>query len=253
MRFLIFCLLVSFCLCDEYRYFRFRNARFTKGYENSITLSGTLRYQKSPPYDFVYSYGMDYSTMTPLLLVLEYRGGLITDSEIELHCLYGRDGLEDRENLSGWGYLRFYNDRCELSARCYPESSPHVWTFNSTNVETKKWVYSSKEAGFRAKFLIDQSRSKYKPSDIISFAIYDYPYFYDSCKVYLDSRYSNAPGPEPGAIMVGKDGWHCAILDDEGTKFTHSNPVAGRVTYDSIAVAERYFPNGTFYKRSPDV
>jgi len=120
-------------------------------------------------------------------------------------------------------------------------------------VETEKIFYSHKEAGFRAKFLIGQPESKYQPPDIIYFAIYDYPYLYRHCNYFLDSWCPDAPGPEPGAIMVGKNGEHCAILDDEGTKFIHSNPVAGKVTYDSIAVAERYFPNGIVYKRSPDM
>jgi len=118
-------------------------------------------------------------------------------------------------------------------------------------VKSETYFYPPKEAGLRAKSLINQPTSKYKPTDIIDFAIFDYPYVRSHCKDFLRSDYPDAPGPEPGAIMVGKDGTHCAILDNEGTKFIQSNSEARKVTYDSIAVAERYFPKGIIYKRYP--
>jgi len=118
-------------------------------------------------------------------------------------------------------------------------------------VKSETYFYPQKEAGLRAKFLIDQPTSKYKPADIIKFAILDYPYIGWNCATFLRFNYPDAPGPEPGAIMVGKDQSHCAILDNEGTKFIQSNSEARRVTYDSIAVAERYFPYGIIYKRYP--
>jgi len=250
MRFVIFCLLISFYLCGDPRFFRFWNGTSIKGNENPRPLSGTLCYHEFSSSIVVYFHGMDYSTMSPIYLVLGHQVELTTDSKVDVNCWGVRDGIEDSEALSGKGHLRFYSDRCELSAECYTRTGD-LWVFKSLNIETEKIHYSQKEAGFRAKFLIGQPTSKYKPPYIINFAILDYPYYYDSC---LDYRnwYSDAPRPEPGAIMLGKDGKHCAILDDEGTKFIQSNPVTGKVTYDSIAVAERYFPNGIVYKRWPD-
>jgi len=248
MRLLIFCLLVSFCLCDDHRYFRFTNAISIKGNENPRTLSGTLRYWETPNDVNVWFNSMDYSTMTALQLVLKDKIDLTIDTKLDLYCSAAQDGRES-EVLSGYAYLRFYSGGSELEAECYTQTGD-LWTFKSFSTETKKQYYPQKEAGFRAKFLIDQPKSKYGPSNVIGFAIEDNPYFYDSCERF--SRYSDAPGPEAGAVMLGKDEKHCAILDDEGTKFIHTNPVAGKVTYESIAVAERYFPNGVLYKRWPD-
>ena len=251
MRFLIFCLLVSFCLCDESRYFRSRNGTFIRGNRNPITFSGTLQYDQGSSYINVYLYGMDYTTMTPVYLALMYGDKLATDDNVHLDCWSVRHGLETFQDLSGSSYLTLYSDGCELSAACYTKTGD-LWIFKSSNVETKKQYYSPKEAGFRAKFLVDQPKLKYGPQDVITFAAFDIPYYCSRCNYFLYSWYPVAPGPEPGAIMVGKYGDHCAILDNEGTKFTHSNPVAGKVTYDSIAVARRYFPSGIFYKKYPD-
>jgi len=251
MRFLIFCLLVSFCLCNQSRYFRSRDGTFIRGNRDPIVFSGTLQYYQGSSYVNVYLYGMDYITMTPVHLALIYGDKLATDNRVDLDCWTARHGLETFQDLSGSGYLRFYTDGCELSAACYTKTGD-LWIFNSSNVQTKKPYYPPKEAGFRAKFLIDQPRSKYRPYDVVSFAAFDIPYYCNNCNYFLQSWYPDAPGPEPGAIMVGKHGDHCAILDDEGTKFIHANPTATKVTYDSIALTQRYFPKGLVYRRWVD-
>jgi len=206
---------------------------------------------ESRSYVEVYYCGMDYSTMTAFSLEFRGRTGLTTDKEVNIHCQNVKHSLETSEKLSGKAHLRFYGDRCELSAECYTKTGD-LWVFKSSNVETKKEYYPQKEAGFRAKFFIGQPKSKYEPQDIITFAILGYPYIYSDCKDFFASWFPDAPGPEPGAIMVERYGKHCAILDDEGTKFIHMNPVSGKVTYDSIVIAERYFPEGIYYLRLPD-
>jgi len=84
MIFIIFCLLVSFYLCDGMRCFRFKNGTFIKGNKNPITLSGSLHYDEISSGINVYFYGMDYSTMIPIYLALKYRDGLITGNRLDL-------------------------------------------------------------------------------------------------------------------------------------------------------------------------
>jgi len=250
MKSIIFCLLISFCLCFGWDVFRYKNGTFTKGNKSPIIISGSLYYRESSSATEVLLFGMDYSTMTPILLVLRYPKTTTTGIEIKLHCLYAQHGLEDYEGLSGTGVLTGSLDKPEFKGECYTQTKD-LWMFKSSNVKSETQFYPPKEAGLRAKFLIDQPTSKYGPADIILFAIVDYPYFDKYCDYFLDSYFPDGPGPEPGAIMVGKDGNHCAILDNEGTKFIQGNSEARRVTYDSIAVAERYFPKGIIYKRYP--
>jgi len=252
MKFTILSLLVSFCLCSEWHIFRYKNGIFTKGNKSPITISGSLYYERYSSGIEVRFFGMDYSTMTPLILVLENEDKTTTGIDIKLDCFVARHGLENREYLSGTGSLKDSWDKPEFKARCHTRTGD-LWMFNSSNVKSQTFFYPPKEAGVRAKSLIDQPTSKYKPTEIVIFAIYDYPYLDMECNTFLRSNYPDAPGPEPGAIMVGKDGKHCAILDNEGTKFIQSNSEAKKVTYDSIAVAERYFPKGIIYKRYPNV
>jgi len=246
MKFIIFSLLVSFCLCSEVHVFRYNNGTFTKGNKSPITISGTLYYEGNSKYIFLLFFGMDYSTMTPLFLFLEAKGITTTGIEIKLNCYGAQYELKNEEYLFGTGVLTGSWDKSEFKGECYTKTGD-LRMFKSSNVKSQTFFYPQKEAGFRAKFLIDQPTSKYKPANIINFAIVDYPYATETCNHFLHFE-SDAPGPEPGAIMVGKDGNHCAILDNEGTKFIQSNSEARKVTYDSIAVAERYFPKGIIYK-----
>jgi len=251
MKFIIFSLLVSFCLCLEWHAFRYNNGTFTKGNKSPITLSGSLYHLAESGKSQITFVGMDYSTMTPLILVLDAKGTTNTGIEIKANCIGVRHGLENLEALSGTGVLTGSWDKSEFKGECYTwGGDPRM--FKSSNVKSQTFFYPPKEAGLRAKFLIDQPTSKYEPANVIIFAIHDYPYVSLNCKDILQG-FPDAPRPEPGAIMVGKDGNHCAILDNEGTKFIQSNSEARRVTYDSIALAERYFPKGIIYKRYPKV
>jgi len=252
MKFTIFCLLVSFCLCFERHVFRYKNGTFTKGNKSPIIISGSLYYEGSSSEIEIVFIGMDYSTMSPLLLYLKAKPTTTTGIEIKLDCFHAQEGLEEWELLSGTGVLTGSWDKAEFKGECYTETGD-LWVFKSSNVKSQTFFYPPKEAGLRAKFLIDQPTSKYRPGNIINFAIIDYPYAISHCMAFLGPSYPDAPGPEPGAIMVGKDVKHCAILDNEGTKFIQSNSEARRVTYDSIAVAERYFPKGIIYKRYPNI
>ena len=250
MKFFIFCLLISFYPCSSYPILRF-NGTLTRENENPITVSGTSYRSSIWGLVTVYIYAMDYSTMTPFLLEAQSADMSTENWNEKLNCLRITYGLESRRGLVGILSIKQFLDGVLFNAECYTGKDDRL-VFKSFNVRVEKVSYSQKEAGFRAKFLIDQPTSKYKPYNVLHFARLDYPYLVGDCNEYLRSFYPVAPGPEPGAFMVGTDGKHCAIVDNEGTKFIQSNPAVGKVTYDSIAVAQRYFPNGIIYKRYPE-
>jgi len=227
------------------------NGTFIKGNKSPIALSGSLYYGESSGFITVIFVGMDYSTMTPVALIASARKAATTGIEIKVDCSEALHGLEDsQKGLSGTSVLTGSWEQAEFKAECYTRTGD-LWVFKSSNVKSRTMYYPQKEAGFRAKFLINQPTSKYFSRTVVLFAILDFPYLNMACKDFLDPYFPDAPRPEPGAIIVGKDGNHCAILDNEGTKFIQSNYGVERVTYDSIAVIERYFPNGAAYKRYP--
>ena len=105
--------------------------------------------------------------MTPIELVLGYTKTTTTGIEINLFCLVARHGLENSEPLHGISVLTGSWDKAEFEGKCYTRTNDH-WTFNSSNVKSETHFYPPKEAGLRAKSLIDQPISKYKPAEVIS-------------------------------------------------------------------------------------
>ena len=56
--------------------------------------------------------------------------------------------------------------------------------------------------------------------------------------------FPNTDKAAPGMIIVGKDGKNCAIIDNEGDKFIHSNPIKKVVTETPLVMVNQFFTNG---------
>eukprot|EP00826_Nyctotherus_ovalis_P061789 TRINITY_DN8834_c0_g1_i6.p1 TRINITY_DN8834_c0_g1~~TRINITY_DN8834_c0_g1_i6.p1 ORF type:complete len:258 (-),score=49.02 TRINITY_DN8834_c0_g1_i6:243-1016(-) len=246
MKFLL--LLISFaatlCKAQEAHFFRYKDGTFKKGDADAVSITGTMYNTRMDDIREISFFGMDYSTMTPFNI---YGVTQRSSPHGTVDCRMGTWNLGSQQELSGYIELNKLSNHTELNAVCVTQTGEQ-WTFVTRNVETPNWLYTPKEAGARAKYLIGQSSKRYRSHHVILFAIADLP---DSnhCGIFLHEKYPTIDRPEIGAIMVGKDGKHCGILDDEGTKFVHSNPVLGRVTHEHLVMAQRYFPRGVIYKR----
>lgn len=234
------------CQVQEVHAFRFKDGNFTINGKQEAKLSGSLYYFhmfSMPVIEFV---GMDYSTMRPFAVL-----GIKQDSGVSksFSCVAGAWKFGNQEHMVGTITLDGSWENAELIGECTTDSNEN-WVFKSTNKKTSTMLYPPKEAGERAMRLVGQSSDNYTPSGVIYFSILDLVSNFP-CVLFLHEQFPLAPGPEPGGIMVGTNGEHCAILDNKKTKFVHSNPVQRKVTCDSTASVERYFPNGVIYKRYP--
>lgn len=251
MRLISFASLLALVHCQEIigSIFRFTNGTLIRGNESSV-ISGTVFYGKYMP-DEVFNnlgvFAMDYSTMTPFIGGEDFHA-LNAAGEKLYDMRWGRERIKC--SIESTGFRRRGKHQIDINGRC-TLSKGLYWSYNATANETEKFFYPAKEAGLRAKLLIGQSKPKYEAYEVIDFAVMDAPYYRLNCSQFLTDQFPEAPGPEPGAIIVGTDGAHCGILDNEGTKFIHTNPVVKKVTYDSIAAVRRYFPKGVAYKRYP--
>eukprot|EP00826_Nyctotherus_ovalis_P024278 TRINITY_DN187_c0_g1_i4.p1 TRINITY_DN187_c0_g1~~TRINITY_DN187_c0_g1_i4.p1 ORF type:complete len:262 (-),score=32.85 TRINITY_DN187_c0_g1_i4:106-891(-) len=249
MRTILFCLLltVAFSQTPIFHYFRYKNGTFRLGDKPAVTITGSFHYVKQGPLELVELFGMDYSTMTPVLFIALAQPTGITK---EYTCTTAAWDLHDDGQMSGTAVVKGDWEKSELDADCISSVGEH-WRFKTSNTKSPTFGYTQKEAARRAKHLIGQDFRRYGPSTVILYAVYDYSFFLFGCSIFLINQFPEAPGPEPGAIMVGTDAKHCAIMDEEATKFIHSNPSKRKVTLDSIAITKRYFPNGVVYKRYP--
>ena len=63
------------------------------------------------------------------------------------------------------------------------------------------------------------------------------------CRLYYE-WFKPTKAANPGIIIVGNDGKHCAILNEKANAFIHANPVTKTVTETPIAMINAFFRKG---------
>lgn len=248
----VFFLVIAFVNCDEMEVtaFRYKEGYLSIGDEPAMKVMGSAYTNVNKKLsDLLLQYhGMDHSTMTPFYVTAT--GRVDAGDVCECECWMVKLGRRSYIKATGIVSIRKSVDKLTITGKCITEENV-VWEFNSVSTKSKSVYFQAKEAGLRAKTLLGCSAEKFLAAHVVSYATVDRPYFTDHCGLYLVEDFPVAPGPEPGVIIVSKDGKHCAIADNEGTKFIQTNPWEKKVTEHSIALLSYYFPNGIIFKRYP--
>lgn len=254
MKAILFALLVTTVLSQniEVHAFRYKNGHIKTGDNQNVTANGSLYYEKRGKDEVIEFVGLEPSTKTSFIVVGAYRAhGDEADVDRTFECVGGAWGYDDPGRLTGTITLKGTWDAAVLVGDCATRNGKH-WIFGATGNKSNSLFYPPAEAGVRAKDLIGESIEKFRAPHVIFHAIFDYAYLQVTCREMLNARFPDAPGPEPGALIIGKDGAHCAILDNEGSKFIHSSSKDKKVAYDSLAVIGTHFPQGHVFKRYPN-
>lgn len=253
---IIFCLLIVFINCQGYdvKTFRYKEGTVSIGNEPTVKVVGLvcLTTVKESSRTFLKYYGMDNSTMTPFF-VSGAELKTVGDGS-EYTCVEMRLGRQRITGSTGTIKITGSEDKRTIVGKCTSNNIENrvAVSFSSTSFRVKSIYFEPKEAGLRAKDLLGYSVEKFRAVHVVRYAIIGYPYSVDHCRGFLDRFYPVAPGLEPGVIIVAKDGYHCAIADNEGTKFIQSYQWDKKVTEQSIVLLNRYFPGGFIYKRYPN-
>lgn len=245
MKFLVSLLLLFLINAQEpeLTFFRIRNGTIVKGKTEYKGVAGSF-------WDLFFGmamFGMETSTMTPFTVMgiypIQPRG-----FEREYRCIHLIWERSQEEATDGDISLEGSKDAVNLTGECNFEDGSK-FSIKSMLYEIKNPMYSAREAGLRARSLIGQSIHKFRAPEVISYAGIDVVYLRPDADCWtLLADLKDAFGLAPGVAILGKDGRHCAIVDHEGTKIVHSNPVKKVVTEDSVALLHRYFPSGYVYK-----
>lgn len=250
MRYLVFALVILTVLCQSEKryYYRYRNGNVTVDGQRYEGVEGTI-FRRVINSDLMMSmiFGITKGSMKPFVI----DGIHESSKQISWYAC-------DQGNIFGvyWqlsGDFKVFADNWDAGVSNYCTYGDYgKIEFEIKGASTTHFPYLAKDAGLRAKNLTGKSIEYFKPHEVIGYAIYDHPYeLFDNCADFQHERFPEVLGPTPGAIMLGRDGKHCAIMDNEGAKFTHSNPIKKVVTTDSIVMSHIYFPEGVVYKGYP--
>ena len=239
----VFALIASGQVLDDFC-FRFKDAKIIKGDKQYTQAEGTILEQ----HDVLGFMGMHMPSFTPFLVIASAKRDL--GSFVKSYtCSHYKWGKTEFDYLTGSITMNAPSDHGEIKGNC--KASSGVFSFIANSTQSKIVFYEPKEAGRRAKILIGQSTEKFRTTEVILYAIID---LVDSASNNCEKEFESFPaaeGPGPGIIILGRKDRHCAILDNEGTKFVHSHSSKKEVRYESVSLINTYFPNGHEYKKYP--
>lgn len=238
------------CEAQDVSMYRFKNGSLEIGDFRSMNVDGTVQLILATDTPQIAFLGMEMSTLTPFIL----QAVKITDGpefDYSFICRAGRWGTENPVMMTGIIKFKGKDENARIEGLC-TDSNTKRWVFAANVTKSKTLFFPPKEAGRRAKNLIGQSVLRFSASELILYSIVDYPYIKGIDCNMLKQILVDASGPSPGAIIIGNDGKHCAIIDNEGDKFVHSNPNKKKVTLDPLSTTNVYFPKGFIYKGIPN-
>ena len=168
---------------------------------------------------------------------------------IEADCWEGAWGLKKFNDLVGKVIINGTVKEIYYLSNCSQPISKTNWTITAKAEAVSCPLYLPPEAARRAQMLLGEKADAYKPVHVINYAVMGYPYIerISNCTWWL-KNFPNVTQHKPGFVVVGLDGNHCGIIDKEGDKFIHSNPVKREVTENPIIMLRNFFPKGYIFK-----
>ncbi len=248
MRTFVFACLLLAVFCDEMHFFHYKDGEMKIQGEQPAKISGPIFIEFLKTINVTTIAGMHIkgSTETPFALGAKITK-VIRDGDkitVEAACFEAGWGtkpmkMEGTVNVTGtWNEIHYH-------AHCENKETKARWEINAHATATKCPLYAPAEAGARAKILVGQHAEVFQAVHVLNYAIIGYPYVNGirNCTWYLQN-FKNATDAKPGFAIVGNDGAHCGIIDKEGDKFIHTNPVKKLVTETPLSMAKDFFKKG---------
>ena len=174
--------------------------------------------------------------------IVKFKSG--DNFEIEGKCADSNWGLKA---ITTEGVVKVKGDKnaLEYEGTCESKDLKMKWTMKAKAKRVTCPFYPPTESAKRVEILIGQSDENFKPVHVLNYATTGIAYMYDvsTCSVYLKHSKQVSDG-KPGFIIIDNKADYCAIIDKEGDKFIHSNPVNHQVTSTPMAMINAFFRNG---------
>jgi len=252
MKILFVFLLLGLALCDR-KYFIYKDGNLQRKDEAKASIFGHLEIMNEGRDNYVELNGFFLGAVhSPFAFIFDLPKMNFNEGEATGECKSGAWD-HDRLKLTGKYTVTVGEDFVKFEGHCVSTDNQKSYKIDFIGNSTKCLVYQPPEPAIRVMYLIDEPTSRYRPSHVLNFAYYDYPFLdvLNNCRFYLNNFGTVETEPKPGYAIVGKDGMHCGVIDREGTKFIHANPSRKEVTLTSLAVVDTFFRNGYVFKSVP--
>ena len=254
MRALFLACLVLAAICEELHFYHYTDGQLTINKNPAVKVDGPLYINfratvNSTLVAGTYVKGSDIIPFgfTTKITKFEKNGDNI---KLEGSCWEAGWGRTYMNNMIGTITMTGTYQKATYNGTCTDPNTKTAYTVTATGTFTScRVLYSEVEAAKRAAMLIGAKAELYHPVHVLDHSYLGYAYLapVPNCKYYLDN-FKDQPTAKPGFAIVAKDGSHCAVVDNEGDKFIHSNPVKKEVTINPLTMINDYFKGGYVFK-----
>ena len=253
--FILLLSLVFAAKCDDY-YFVYSAGTLQYGNEIAQKIFGRLTVVIGPRHKYTELTGMYVGGKhIPFAFAFDVEKSTIDGDKIyaEGPCTFAAWDAKKTHSVSGGHMVYGAVSEVGFEATCNDLESKTNYVIKLEGLHYDCEVFKAGDAAVRAQFLLGESRDHYLPAQVLNFAYYDYPYLsvLPDCKFYLNMFGAVGDETKPGYAIVGKDGAHCAVVDKEGDKFIHMNPVKNVVTTQPLTMIKEFFKAGWVIKKVP--
>ena len=227
----------------EHYYFQVTEGQMTINKGKPGKFSGVSHLENSFGFSTFSGTYVDGSNFTPFTI-----GGMILKFDnngkidVDATCT---EGSWDKKAFRPEGKVKLTGTLTDVTYHvdCEDKASKIHWEITGKAKASKCTQYSPIEAAVRAKDTIGKHAEDFSAVQVVNYAIIGYKYTIGKCKDYLDN-FKKVDKSSAGFAIVGKDGEHCGIMDKDGDKFIHTNPVKKLVDETPLAMAKNFFKNG---------
>ena len=249
----LLCVLLG-ALCEELHFFHYTEGQLVVNKEAAVKIDGPLyiNFRQTMNTTLIAGMHIKGTVYTPFgfsAKITKFVGDK-DNFKIEADCYEAAWGREYSNKLTGKISMEGSYQKATYNGTCTVESTKNSYSIVASGTYTPcRVLYTEIEAAKRAATLIGAKEELYKAVHVLDYAYLGYPYLntVPNCKYYLDN-FKEEAAAKPGFAIVGKDAAHCAIVDNEGDKFIHSNPAKKEVTINPLSMLKDYFPKGFVFK-----
>ena len=253
---LLSCLLLAAVLAEEYHFYHYTGADMLVSNQPKVKVDGPIFVEFLKTINITAIAGMHISgkTHTAFGIIGNITNITVKGDEVEItaKCWEIGWGLKNLEQISGVISAKgSWKKALKWKGDCYSAKEKMMFNITANGVYAKCPFYLPYDASKRAHMLIGEPAETYKNINVLNFAIMGYPYI-DSIKncTFWVKNFDQTNLTKPGVVVVGKDGLHCGIIDQEGDKFIHTDAAKKKVAATPLteAMLKNFFPKGHLFK-----
>lgn len=240
-------LLLAVALGDETHFFHQDGKMFVNNEEGKMFGVVIVELLKSANFTHIAGMHVKNGVHTPFYVTSKITAftknadGSFVINATAYEAMYGQKAVK---NIIGAALVKGTWDKAQYIGKYLSTGSKLVFEFDTTGKGHPCQYYSMEEASKRAGYLVGESHANYKGNHLLNHAVFGFAYLDMTCKDYLKEVGTPIKKEKAGAIIIGNDGDYCAIVDHEGNKFIHSDPIKKKIIMSPMSMIGTYFKKG---------